>query len=129
MYLLLFRSVLYQGNVQGKGMTFESAIVFVHRMGMAFKVRHGLCIKKGHGLYSQAWSLHRERAWLISSGMVLVHYSVPHSYVLFFHCLGSHHDYWLSGIVCTFIVTFFFSWGIVTLVKMKSYAIFIFSSV
>ena len=129
MCLLLFISVLYQGDVQEKGMTFESGIVFVHRKGMAFKVRHSLCIKKGHGLNSQAWSLHRERAWLISLGMVLVHYSVLHSYVLFFHCLGSHHDYWLSGIVCSFIVTFFFSWGMVTLVEMKSYAIFIFSSV
>ena len=46
----------YQGGVQGKGMTFESDIVFVHRKGMAFKVRQSLSIKKGNGLYSQAWS-------------------------------------------------------------------------
>ena len=79
MYLVLFISVQYQGDVQGKGMTFESGIVFVHRKGMAFKVRHGLCIKILHGLYSQAWSLHRERAWFLSSGMVLVHYPALHS--------------------------------------------------
>ena len=93
MYLLLFISIQCQGDVQGKGIIFESGIVFVHRKGMAFKVRHCLCIKKGHGLYNQAWSLHRGRALLISLGMVLVHFSVLHSYVLFFHCLGSHHGY------------------------------------
>ena len=54
MYLLLFISIQGQGDVQGKGMTFESGIVFVHRKGMAFKVRHSLCTKKGHGVYSQA---------------------------------------------------------------------------
>ena len=103
----------------------------MHRRAWLFKVRHSLCIKKGHGLYNQAWSLHRGRApsWLISLGMVLVHFSVLHSYLLFFHCLGSHHGYWWSGVVCTFIVRFFFSWGMGSLVKMKSYAIFIFSSV
>ena len=37
MYRLLFISVQYQGDVQGKGMTFESGIVFVHRKGMALR--------------------------------------------------------------------------------------------
>ena len=36
-----------------------SGIVFVHRKGMDFKVRHGLCIEKGHDLLVQ--------------GMVFVH--------------------------------------------------------
>ena len=35
-------------------MIFESGIVFVQRKGMTFKVRHGLCIEKGHGSLTQA---------------------------------------------------------------------------
>ena len=31
-------------------MTFESGIVSVQRKGMTSKVRHGLCIEKGHDL-------------------------------------------------------------------------------
>ena len=127
MYLLLCISIdinKYQGGVQGKGMAFRPSIVFVHKKGMVLKVRHGLCTKKGHGLWGQAWSVYRERAWLTSSGMVLLYHSILHSYVLFFLCLGSHHDYCFSGIVCAFIVAFFFSWEIVISIKMKRYAIY-----
>ena len=35
MFLLLFIPIQGQGDVQGKGMTFRSGIVFVHRKGMA----------------------------------------------------------------------------------------------
>ena len=31
-------------------MAFKLGIVFVHRKSMVFKVRHGLCMRKGHGL-------------------------------------------------------------------------------
>ena len=90
-------------------------MVFVQRKGMAFRVRHGRCTKKEHGLLAQAWSF----------------YTIQSSTVMFssFHCPGSHHYYCLSGIVCAFMVAFFFSRGIVISVKMKRYAIFIFSSV
>ena len=44
----------FQGDLLGKGMTFMSGIVFVHRKGMDFKVRHGLYIEKGHDLLVQA---------------------------------------------------------------------------
>ena len=77
-----------------------SGIVFVHRKGMDFKVRHGLYIEKGHDLLVQAWSLYIERAWFINSSIVPSHHSVFHS-CLFINCLGSHQDVCLSGIVCT----------------------------
>ena len=51
-------------------MTFMSGIVFVHRKGMDFKVRHGLYIEKGHDILVQAWSLYIERAWFINSSIV-----------------------------------------------------------
>ena len=71
-------------------------MVFVQRKGMVYKFRHG------------------------------PFYAIQSSTVMFsfFHCLGSHHDYCLSGIVCAFIVAFFFS---SISIKMKGYAIFIFS--
>ena len=34
-----------------------SDIVFVHRKGMDFKIRHDLCTEKGHDLLIQSWSL------------------------------------------------------------------------
>ena len=78
---------------------FMSGIVFVHRKGMDFKVRHGLYIEKGHDLLVQAWSLYIERAWFINSSIVPSHHSVFHN-CLFIHCLGSHQDVCWSGIVC-----------------------------
>ena len=58
MYLLATLHISkYQGGVQGKGMAFRSGIVFVHRKGMVFKVRHGHYTDKGHGLWGQAWPL------------------------------------------------------------------------
>ena len=85
--------------------------VSLQRKGMAFQVRHGPSIEKGHGFLGQAlslhreraWSLHRERAWFVSSGFVFVNYPVFHGY-LFIHCLGSHHVLCLSGIVCAHIL-------------------------
>ena len=74
-------------------------IVFVHRKGMDFKVRYGVCIEKGHDLLVQAWSLCMERAWFINSSIVPSHHSFFHS-CLFIHCLGSHQDVCWSGIVC-----------------------------
>ena len=44
-----------------------SGIVFVHRKGMDFKVTHGLCIEKGHGLLIQAKSLHITQSSTIAS--------------------------------------------------------------
>ena len=76
-----------------------SGIVFVHRKGMDFKVRHGLYIEKGHDLLVQAWYLCIERAWFINSSIVPSHHSVFHS-CLFIHCLGSHQGVCWSGIVC-----------------------------
>ena len=76
-----------------------SGIVFVHRKGMDFKVRHGLYIEKGHDLLIQAWSLYIERAWFINSSIVPSHHSVFHN-CLFIHCLGSHQDVCWSGIAC-----------------------------
>ena len=60
-----------------------SGIVFVHRKGMDFKVRQGLCTDKGHDLLVQAWSLCMERAWFVNSGIVPLHHSILHSYILF----------------------------------------------
>ena len=82
---------------------------------MVFRVGHGLCTEKGQGLLVQAWSF-----YTIQSPTVMFS---------FLHCLGSHHDYCLSGIACALKVAFFFFWGIVISVEMKHYAIFIFSSV
>ena len=80
-------------------MTFMSGIVFVHRNGMDFKVRHGLCIEKGHDLLVQTWSLCIERAWFINSSIAPSHHSIFHS-CLFVYCLGFDQDGCLSGIVC-----------------------------
>ena len=70
-------------------MAFMSGIVFVHRKGMDFKVRHGLCTEKGHDFLVQTWFLCMERARLINSGIVPSNHSIFHSY-LFVHCLSSH---------------------------------------
>ena len=75
-------------------MAFMSGIVFVHRKGMDFKVRHGLCTEKGHDLLIQAWSLCMERAWLTKSGIISSNHLIFHSY-LFVHCLGSHSPRWV----------------------------------
>ena len=48
-------------------------------------------------------------------------FNPPQLFSLFFQCLGSHYDHCLSGIACAFIVTFFFSSGIVISIKMKRY--------
>ena len=91
-------------------------------------------------LLSQALSLNIERTWFLrsgmykgrewplGSGMVLVQrmdmaywfrhgpftpLSPPQLCYPFFQCLGSHHDSYLSGIVCTFIAALLFSWEIV----------------
>ena len=77
----------------------RSGMVPPLRKGKPFLVRHCPSIGKGHGFLSQVWSFHRERAWFISSGFVFVNYPVFHGY-LFIHCLGSHHVWCLSGIVC-----------------------------
>ena len=84
----------FQGDLLGQGHDFfMSGIVFVHRKGMDFKVRHGLYIEKGHDLLVQAWSLYIERAWFIK-------FKNSPFICLFIHCLGSHQDVCWSGIVC-----------------------------
>ena len=78
---------------------FMPGIVFVHRKGMDFKVRHGLCKEKGHDLLVEAWSLYIERAWFTNSSIIPSHHSIFHS-CFFVHCLSSHQDGCWSGIVC-----------------------------
>ena len=77
-----------------------SGIVFPHRKGLDFNVRHGLYIEKGHGLLVRALSLYKERAWFIKSSIVPSHPSIFHS-CLFIHCLGSHQDVLVSHCQCS----------------------------
>ena len=98
-YLLFLKkdslSSLELGTVQPHGLNFRNFRPFPYGETMPdlkgpalVIVRHSLSIGKGHGLLVQAWSL--------------LHYPVFHGY-LSIHCLGSHHDLCLSGIVCAHI--------------------------
>ena len=60
-------STIDSGRFVGKGHgIFMPDIVFVHRKGMDFKVRHGPCTEKRYDLLVHAWSLYMEREWLIN---------------------------------------------------------------
>ena len=42
-------------------------MVVVQKMGMTFKVRHCLCIEKGHGILTQAKSFHITQSSTVTS--------------------------------------------------------------
>ena len=115
MFLVLFIPIQGQGNVQGKGITFRSSNVFVSRKGMGWPSQSGMIFAQRKGMVY--WVRHGLCISLSPPQLCVFSLSgFPPWLLIVRHCL-----YFYSDIL--------FSWGMVTLVKMKSYAIFILSSI